>query len=86
MILECMCHYWSNLGGTSCTWVASDICDHCIEEAILKVKVIGYICARGIIALAADHPMWAGIAQLHFSKFDEDHWIKLWRNLMGFLM
>ena len=52
------------------------MCDHCIDKSILQVKVISDICARGVIAFTRNHPLWARVSHLHFSKLEERYWIK----------
>ena len=61
---------------SSHTWVASSMCDHCIDNTILQEKVISYICARGVIAFTRNNPLWACVSHLHLSKLDKRHWVK----------
>ena len=68
------------------TWVASSMCDHCIDKTILQKEVVTDIGARGIVALTAYNPLWASVPHLHLSKLDKRNRIKLWRELLGTLI
>ena len=68
------------------TWVASSMCDHRIDKAILQEKVVTDIGARGIVAVATNNALWASVPHLHFSKLDECNRVKLRRKLLGTLI
>ena len=62
------------------------MCDHCVDKAILQKKVVTDIGTRGIIALTANHPLWACISHFQFSKLDECHRVKSWWELLSTLI
>ena len=59
------------------------MCDRCIDKAILYVKVVADIGARGIVALTANHTLWTCVPHLHTSELDECHRIEPWWELLS---